>query len=68
MTNNPTGQGKIKHCAELKRYNQRRGLLNRLDCELELTDDIDRLERILWLMARVRNQGTVFTDLEKVQE
>ena len=56
-------QNRIKQSPELRRYNQQRGLLNRLDCELELTDDEVRLKRIRWLMARVRNQGEVFYEL-----
>lgn len=57
-------QNRIKQHPDLRRYNQRKGLLNRLDCELELTDDPDRLNRLSWLMARVRNEGEVFTNLE----
>lgn len=57
-------QNRIKQSAELRRYNQRRGLFNRLDCELELTDDETRLKRLSWLMARVRNEGEIFTELE----
>lgn len=53
-------QNRIKHSEELRRYNQRKGLLNRLDCELELTDDSERLQRLHWLMARVLNNGQVF--------
>lgn len=59
-------QNRIVHSVELRRYNQRRGLLNRLDCELELTDDEGRLARLRWLMARVRNEGQVFSE-EEVQ-
>jgi len=53
-------QNRIKHSVELRRYNQRRGLLNRLDCELELTDDSERLQRLRWIMARIVNNGQVF--------
>lgn len=53
-------QRRIRHSPELRRYNQRKGLLTHLDCELELTNDPTRLERIRWLMARLRNRGEVF--------
>ena len=57
-------QNRIVHSVELRRYNQRKGLLNRLDCELELTNDPSRIDRIRWLMARVQNTEEVFTDLD----
>jgi hypothetical protein len=57
-------QNRIKHSEELRRYNQQRGLLNRLDCELELTDDAERLQRLRWLIARVLNNGQVFLGVD----